>query len=333
MASCIAFHSYKGGTGKTTIAANLAALLAKKGYRVFLLDLDVYAPSLQAYFDKEPKRWINDFLHGPAEVGDVIIDLTSAIEEVAYDSSNTLKQKQEPKEKITGKLWVGFCSSRKEEIYKLEGGGGKQDTSKIQLLRRFILLREQLISLHDADYIIIDTSPGIRYWSINALAVADTLFLTLKMGDLDIDGTRKMAEEIYGSFTKFGAKSYLVMNRVAGYCVPQHISDVTVPLPPSSAVSTDGGSRSTAPAPSSSSHSSSSRESASMMQQQKDESNILSSALASDIRMDIISSIACYCDIQFSNKEYLTVLKYPDHPFAKQFELLAQTIEGVQSKA
>jgi chromosome partitioning protein len=332
MASCIAFHSYKGGTGKTTIAANLAALLAKKGYRVFLLDLDVYAPSLQAYFDKEPKRWINDFLNGTAEVGDVIMDLTSAIEEVAYDS-NTLKQKQKPKEKITGKLWVGFCSSRKEEIYKLEGGGGKQDTSKIQLLRRFILLREQLISLHDADYIIIDTSPGIRYWSINALAVADTLFLTLKMGDLDIDGTRKMAEEIYGSFTKFGAKSYLVMNRVAGYCVPQHISDVTVPLPPSSAVSTDGGSRSTAPAPSSSSHSSSSRESASMMQQQKDESNILSSALASDIRMDIISSIACYCDIQFSNKEYLTVLKYPDHPFAKQFELLAQTIEGVQSKA
>jgi chromosome partitioning protein len=332
MASCIAFHSYKGGTGKTTIAANLAALLAKKGYRVFLLDLDVYAPSLQAYFDKEPKRWINDFLNGTAEVGDVIMDLTPTIEEVAYGSTNTLKQEQKDKEKITGKLWVGFCSSRKEEIYKLEGGGGKQDTSKIQLLRRFILLREQLISLHDADYIIIDTSPGIRYWSINALAVADTLFLTLKMGDLDIDGTRKMAEEIYGSFTKFGAKSYLVMNRVAGYCVPQHISDVTVPLPPSSAVRI-GGSGNTAPAPSSSSQSSSSRDSASMMQHQKDESNILTSALASDIRMDIISSIACYCDIQFSNKEFLTVLKYPDHPFAKQFELLSQTIEGVQSKA
>jgi len=329
MASCIAFHSYKGGTGKTTIAANLAALLAKKGYRVFLLDLDVYAPSLQAYFDKEPKRWINDFLNGTADVGDVIMDLTPAIEEVTYDSSNTLKQKQKPKEKITGKLWVGFCSSRKEEIYKLEGGG-KQDTSKIQLLRRFILLREQLISLHDADYIIIDTSPGIRYWSINALAVADTLFLTLKMGDLDIDGTRKMAEEIYGSFTKFGAKSYLVMNRVAGYCIPQHISDATVPLPSSSAVRIDGGSGGTASAPASQS---SNRESASMMQQQKDESNILTSALASDIRMDIISSIACYCDIQFSNKEFLTVLKYPDHPFAKQFELLAQTIEGVQSKA
>jgi chromosome partitioning protein len=328
MASCIAFHSYKGGTGKTTIAANLAALLAKKGHRVFLLDLDVYAPSLQAYFEKEPKRWINDFLNGTAEVEDVIMDLTPAIEEVYYNSSSS-SAKEKEKEKITGKLWVGFCNSKKEEIYRLEGGGGKQDSSKIQLLRRFILLREQLISLHDADYIIIDTSPGIRYWSINALAVADTLFLTLKMGDLDIDGTRKMAEEIYGSFTKFGARSYLVMNRVSGYCVPEHVSDLTITphITPVPGIASSSSSSNTS---SPSSSSSSNIESASMMQQQKDESNMLSSALASEIRMDIISAIYCYCDIQFTKKEFLTVLKYPDHPFAKQFELLAQKIEGVQ---
>jgi chromosome partitioning protein len=327
MASCIAFHSYKGGTGKTTIAANLAALLAKKGHRVFLLDLDVYAPSLQAYFDKEPKRWINDFLNGTAEVGDVTMDLTPAIEEVYYNSDPPAKGKE--KEKITGKLWVGFCNSKKEEIYRLEGGGGKQDSSKIQLLRRFILLREQLISLHDADYIIIDTSPGIRYWSINALAVADTLFLTLKMGDLDIEGTKKMAEEIYGSFTKFGARSYLVMNRVSGYCVPEHVSDLTITPHITPPVPSIASSSSTTSSPSSSS---SNIKSASMMQQQKVESDILSSALASEVRMDIISAIYCYCDIQFTKKEFLTVLKYPNHPFAKQFELLAQKIEGVQIK-
>src|SRR6478672_7198443 len=96
MASCIAFHSYKGGTGKTTIAANLAALLAKKGYRVFLLDLDVYAPSLQAYFDKEPKRWINDFLNGTAEVGDVMMDLTSMIGK-CNDTTNSIPSKENEK--------------------------------------------------------------------------------------------------------------------------------------------------------------------------------------------------------------------------------------------
>src|SRR6266480_5126156 len=222
MSKCIAFHSYKGGTGKTTIASNFAALLAKKGYNVFLLDLDVYAPSMQSYFKNEPKKWMNDYLYSNAELDDILLDLTPTISEKNYDGAKN-------KNHGNGKLWVAFSNSKKEEIYKLEGGtgggggGGKQESSKIQLLRRFILLREQLISLHDADYIIIDTSPGIRYWSINALAVADTLFLTLKMGDLDIEGTTKMAEEIYGSFTKFGARSYLIMNRVAGYCVPNDI--------------------------------------------------------------------------------------------------------------
>lgn len=389
MASCIAFHSYKGGTGKTTIAANLAALLAKKGYRVFLLDLDVYAPSLQAYFDTEPNKFINDFLNGTAEIRDVVVDLTPTLEQV-YSSNNAAgrtsssnsnsdinatttassnqkdigkgKEKEKGKGKIAGKLWVGFCSSKKEEIYRLEGGGpGKQDSSKIQLLRRFILLREQLISLHDADYIIIDTSPGIRYWSINALAVADTLFLTLKMGDLDITGTRKMAEEIYGSFTKFGARSYLVMNRVAGYCVPQpltisslsptgehknisqpnsssfftspspHVSD-TISRSATGGRGGGGGGEGSGTLASSGTHEGSitSTSSSSIMQQQKDESNVIASMLSSEVSMDVISAIACYCDVQFSNKEFLTALKYPDHPFAQQFEKLVQTIEAMQ---
>jgi chromosome partitioning protein len=319
LTSCIAFHSYKGGTGKTTIAANLAALLAKKGYRVFLLDLDVYAPSLQAYFGKKPNRWINDFLNGTADVGEVIMDITPAVEEINNNR------------KISGKLWVGLCSSRKEEIYKLEGssGGGKQDSSKIQLLRRFILLREQLISLHDADYIIIDTSPGIRYWSINALAVADTLFLTLKMGDLDIDGTRKMADEIYGSFTKFGAKSYLVMNRVAGYCIPHdvmpdtHISSTSLSSSPDAPGTTNTTDDSLL------SYRNQRQRSTVTMQHQAEESKNISNTLASEVRMDVISSIACYCDIQFSNKEFLTAIKYPDHPFAKQIERLIGTMEAM----
>ena len=313
MASCIAFHSYKGGTGKTTIAANLAALLAKKGYRVFLLDLDVYAPSLHSYFNMSPKRWINDFLNGSADVGDIIVDVTSALADVPSSGEQ---------EKIKGKLWLGFSSPRKEEIYRLEGGSGKQETSKIQLLRRFILLREQLISLHDADYIIIDTSPGIRYWSINALAVADTLFLTLKMGDLDIEGTRKMAEEIYGSFTKFGARSYLVMNRVAGYCTPIHV--------------TNKQSNESHAAPSfgynSVSHHSDPDASA-ITNQQREELTITANSLATDVRMDVISSIACYCDIQFTNKEFLTAIKYPDHPFAHRFEELIRAIEEMQKRS
>jgi chromosome partitioning protein len=307
MTRCIAFHSYKGGTGKTTIASNFAVLLAKKGYRVFLLDLDVYAPSLQAYFEREPPKWINDFLWNNAKVEEVLVDLTSATL-----SNNNITHN-------SGKLYVGFCNPKKEEIYRLDGAG-KQDSSKIQLLRRFVLLREQIISNYDADYILIDTSPGIRYWSINALAVADTLFLTLKMDNLDIDGTRKMASDIYSSFSKFGAKSYLVLNRVAGYCTPpaQIAAGTTVSLATQSSMDTSHD-RIT-----SSGSANRSYEKAITIQQQYESEDEVSNILSRDVGMEIICSIPCYCDIQFSRREFLTVLKHPNHPFAQRIEKLAE---------
>jgi len=79
LSKCIVFDSYKAGTGKTTLAANCAGLLTKKGYRVFLLDLDVYSPSLQSYFGVEPKKWINDFIFENAELKEVTLDFTPII--------------------------------------------------------------------------------------------------------------------------------------------------------------------------------------------------------------------------------------------------------------
>src|SRR6185436_1905790 len=98
-----------------------------------------------------PKKWLNDYLLGEAEVDEVMTPVTDSIR--GYS-----KQLNEASE-IRGKLWIGFCNIKKEEVYKIEAG--TSDSSKSQL-RRFILLRENLIRDYNLDYILIDTSPGIR---------------------------------------------------------------------------------------------------------------------------------------------------------------------------
>ncbi|MGM5469397.1 P-loop NTPase [Flavobacteriaceae bacterium LMO-SS05] len=52
----IAVASGKGGVGKSTITANLAVTLAKMGFKIGILDADIYGPSIPIMFDVENER-------------------------------------------------------------------------------------------------------------------------------------------------------------------------------------------------------------------------------------------------------------------------------------
>jgi MinD-like ATPase involved in chromosome partitioning or flagellar assembly len=258
----IAFHSYKGGTGKTTLITNLSAYFASNGLNVCLLDFDLYAPSLATYFRKQPNAYLNDLLNGQAEIDDILVDLTSELN-------------------LKGKFLVGFSSPRKEDVNEIEL---KHDSKwQIAALKRFLAAKKEIFDKHKLDYLLLDTSPGIRYWSINTLATADLLFLLMKDSDMDVEGTRKMVNDIYDSLSRFGSKYYVVLNKVPG----------------GSAL---GGNI------------------------QADEKAWIAE-LERVVGAQIVGSIPCFCDIQFSRHEFLFAVKQPNHPFSIRLAALADSIK------
>jgi len=79
----ISVQSFKGGTGKSTISANLAVTLAQLGKRVGVVDLDLEGPGLHVIFgvsDSDIRATINDVLQHKVPISQAVIDLTSRIQ-------------------------------------------------------------------------------------------------------------------------------------------------------------------------------------------------------------------------------------------------------------
>ena len=186
----IAVHSYKGGTGKTLLSVNLAAILAKRGKKVCLFDLDFRAPSLFAVLKVDNAEcWLNDYLNGTCEINKVLIDLSSRV-------------------KGNGKFFTALANPATEAIRDMSAKDRKWE---MRALGRLLSLRNTLLSDKEFDYLIFDTSPGLQYSSINAIVTADYVVVATTGDRSDVDGTRRMLRELYNLFEK---KTGLVLNKV-----------------------------------------------------------------------------------------------------------------------
>ncbi len=185
----MAFHSYKGGTGKTSLVVNLGALYAKQGANVCLLDYDFRAPSLNVLFKSKPEHWLNDYLEGNCEIGDTLID-------------------QSERFHLPGKLWVGFSNPSLEALKEIMSKDRKWE---VKALTRTLAGKKEIIAEKKVDYVIFDTSPGAQYSSINALAGADVVSLVMKADEFDLEGTKELSKGVYDAL---GRKSGIVLNKI-----------------------------------------------------------------------------------------------------------------------
>ncbi|PKG53368.1 Mrp/NBP35 family ATP-binding protein [Olleya sp. 1-3] len=64
----VAVASGKGGVGKSTVTANLAVTLAKMGFKVGVLDADIYGPSMPIMFDVASERPLSTTVDGKSKM-------------------------------------------------------------------------------------------------------------------------------------------------------------------------------------------------------------------------------------------------------------------------
>ena len=68
ISNIIAVASGKGGVGKSTVTANLAVTMAKMGFKVGILDADIYGPSMPIMFDVENEKPVSIDVNGKSKM-------------------------------------------------------------------------------------------------------------------------------------------------------------------------------------------------------------------------------------------------------------------------
>lgn len=173
MAQIIAVHSFRGGTGKSNLIANIAATIALQGQRVGIIDTDIQSPGIHVIFGlKEDKmeRALNDYLWGRCDIKDA-----------AYDVTNTLIAEQGNTGKVKGSLYLVPSSIKAGEIARIL----REGYDVVRLNDGF----QELIRSLKLDYLLIDTHPGLNEETLLSIGISNVLVILLRPDNQDFQGT------------------------------------------------------------------------------------------------------------------------------------------------
>ena len=201
--------NYKGGVGKTTVTANLAAELAWRGRRVLLVDLDSQA-SLTFSFVR-PDQWRDDLESGrtikswfdsfdtgqPIRLDDLVFqpeDVTRRLRNAERDGEIHL---------IASHL--GLINVDLDLATEL--GGATIPKAKAAFLRVHRRLREGLSALVDQfDLVLIDYPPNFNVVTKTAIVASDHLLIPAKpdyLSTLGIDYLKRSLDQLVDDFNEF----------------------------------------------------------------------------------------------------------------------------------
>jgi len=188
MASTIAIHSFRGGTGKSNLTANLAYCCASIGARVGVVDTDIQSPGIHVLFglgDAPMKHCLNDYLKDECSIRDPVYDVSEKFS-LPAGSINLIPSRLNA-QAIVAMLKEGFD------------------------VQRLSTALSSLTGQLGLDVLLIDTHPGIEEDTLLSIAMCDVLIVILRPDEQDYLGTAVTFEIAKRMEVP---KAFLVANRV-----------------------------------------------------------------------------------------------------------------------
>jgi flagellar biosynthesis protein FlhG len=141
MPTIISVASGKGGVGKSMVVSNLGLLLARKGHRVILVDMDIGGANLHILFG---------MFHPPSTLTDFFSTRSINLEDLAHPLASPLPLRLIP------------------------GTGETLITANLQHAKKKRLIRH--LQKLDADIILVDVGAGTSYHTLDFFLLADYFF-------------------------------------------------------------------------------------------------------------------------------------------------------------
>jgi len=173
MGKIVSVHSFRGGTGKSNLTANLACQVALAGMRVGVIDTDIQSPGIHVLFGLRPEtmgRTLNEFLRGGCKIEDVAVNVG--------DHAGTTPGL----DRLAGRtLFLVPSSIKGQEIAAVvrDGYDINRLTDGLQTMLKSLRL----------DYLFIDTHPGLNEETLLSIATSDMLLIVLRPDQQDFQGT------------------------------------------------------------------------------------------------------------------------------------------------